>query len=432
LSLDSKMSGSGNAEKQVSQLAAQLAADRKRLVLHKRPFATLYHFLIAAGKSLVYCARVSVQHILFKLVVLPSVLAYAVAKSHNYFPAEISELEEWASYGVWWFGLGVLSSIGLGTGMHSGLLFLFPHVLKVCLAAEKCGNMNFDSRSDKWWSSRGFHCLEGTDAEPPEFFNIFKKVIFTGIVWGIGTAAGEIPPYAISYQAAKAGKENSEMGSMEVPKQQKVGVITYALNYCKTWMFNLIKGYGFWAVLLLSSWPNAMFDLCGICCGHFMLPFWEFFGAVLLGKGFFKVSLQTYFLVTVFSKEHREELLSVVEWLVPGRIPFLDQHLPEQYRKPPAEVFHTIINKEIAKFQEGLAKRAASSSSAPATWGKVWGTVQSWEGIKTTLIGLVPRPWSAMMSFLIGAFLVSCIHQIAQQHAAEEDLKIIEAARKAQ
>jgi len=31
---------------------------------------------------------------------------------------------------VWWVGLGVLSSIGLGTGMHSGLLFLFPHMLK--------------------------------------------------------------------------------------------------------------------------------------------------------------------------------------------------------------------------------------------------------------------------------------------------------------
>jgi hypothetical protein len=34
-------------------------------------------------------------------------------------------------YVTWWLGLGVLSSIGLGTGMHSGLLFLFPHMLKV-------------------------------------------------------------------------------------------------------------------------------------------------------------------------------------------------------------------------------------------------------------------------------------------------------------
>lgn len=37
-------------------------------------------------------------------------------------------------YVAWWVGLGILSSIGLGTGMHSGLLFLFPHMLKVSAA----------------------------------------------------------------------------------------------------------------------------------------------------------------------------------------------------------------------------------------------------------------------------------------------------------
>jgi hypothetical protein len=44
-------------------------------------------------------------------------------------------LQEWMLYVTWWLGLGVLSSIGLGTGMHSGLLFLFPHMLKVGPAA---------------------------------------------------------------------------------------------------------------------------------------------------------------------------------------------------------------------------------------------------------------------------------------------------------
>ncbi len=44
---------------------------------------------------------------------------------------QLAELEEAVQYAVWWVGLGVLSSIGLGTGMHSGLLFLFPHMLKV-------------------------------------------------------------------------------------------------------------------------------------------------------------------------------------------------------------------------------------------------------------------------------------------------------------
>lgn len=46
-------------------------------------------------------------------------------------PFTFHPLQLYAEYGLWWVGLGVLSSIGLGTGMHSGLLFLFPHMLKV-------------------------------------------------------------------------------------------------------------------------------------------------------------------------------------------------------------------------------------------------------------------------------------------------------------
>ena len=44
---------------------------------------------------------------------------------------EVQRAEVWFWYCIWWVGLGILSSIGLGTGMHSGLLFLFPHMLKV-------------------------------------------------------------------------------------------------------------------------------------------------------------------------------------------------------------------------------------------------------------------------------------------------------------
>ena len=47
--------------------------------------------------------------------------------------------------------------------------------------------------------------------------------------------------------------------------------------------------HGFIGILVLAAWPNAAFDLCGICCGHFLMPFWEFFGATLIGKGLIKV-----------------------------------------------------------------------------------------------------------------------------------------------
>ena len=66
----------------------------------------------------------------------PLLLAYAGLRVTGTLAAEVREAEAWLSYTIWWIGLGVLSSIGLGTGMHSGLLFLFPHMLKVGMAEQ--------------------------------------------------------------------------------------------------------------------------------------------------------------------------------------------------------------------------------------------------------------------------------------------------------
>ena len=44
---------------------------------------------------------------------------------------------------VYWLGLGVLSSVGLGTGLHTFLLYLGPHIASVTLAAYECNSLNF-------------------------------------------------------------------------------------------------------------------------------------------------------------------------------------------------------------------------------------------------------------------------------------------------
>lgn len=41
------------------------------------------------------------------------------------------------------FVLGILSSVGLGTGLHTFLLYLGPHIAQVTLAAYECGSLNF-------------------------------------------------------------------------------------------------------------------------------------------------------------------------------------------------------------------------------------------------------------------------------------------------
>lgn len=47
------------------------------------------------------------------------------------------------SWCLYWVGLGVLSSVGLGTGLHTFLLYLGPHIASVTLAAYECGGLNF-------------------------------------------------------------------------------------------------------------------------------------------------------------------------------------------------------------------------------------------------------------------------------------------------
>jgi membrane protein YqaA with SNARE-associated domain len=67
-------------------------------------------------------------------------------------------------------------------------------------------------------------------------------------------------------------------------------------------VYDLIQRYGFFAVLVAASVPNPLFDLAGITCGHFQVPFMTFFGATMIGKSLIKVTLQCIFLILAAKK----------------------------------------------------------------------------------------------------------------------------------
>lgn len=48
--------------------------------------------------------------------------------------------------------------------------------------------------------------------------------------------------------------------------------------------------------------PNPLFDLAGITCGHFLVPFWTFFGATLIGKAIIKMHIQKMFVIIAFNE----------------------------------------------------------------------------------------------------------------------------------
>lgn len=65
------------------------------------------------------------------------------------------------------------------------------------------------------------------------------------------------------------------------------------INKMKTYMIWFLRTHGFYGVLIMASYPNIAFDLCGICCGHFLMPFWTFFGATFIGKAVIRNGYQS-------------------------------------------------------------------------------------------------------------------------------------------
>jgi membrane protein YqaA with SNARE-associated domain len=211
---------------------------------------------------------------------------------------------------VWWVGLGVLSSVGFGTGLHSGLMFLFPHVMQVVGAAESCRT----TMGLVTWYQHPCKCNCATTYGPKDdssvtFLRLWLLVMVPCMLWGAGTALGELPPYMISKAARLSGKKDANF-ELEL---ETARASSDAFSRMKIWTIDFTRRHGFVGVFLLASWPNAAFDMCGMCCGYLAMSFWTFFPAVLLGKGVVKVNGQAVVFVNLFSSHFFKLVLKSVD-----------------------------------------------------------------------------------------------------------------------
>jgi hypothetical protein len=71
-------------------------------------------------------------------------------------------------------------------------------------------------------------------------------------------------------------------------------------------------------VTLCASIPNPLFDLAGLACGHFLIPFHIFFGATMIGKAIVKVSIQCAFVIVLFNDHHLENIIGSIESFLPN------------------------------------------------------------------------------------------------------------------
>ncbi|CAC5355271.1 unnamed protein product [Mytilus coruscus] len=136
--------GDVNDKSNLLDIMHQERQEREKIVLWRKPLKTI-HFscletaslLNQAGKKL-WRRKMAVMTSL--LMVLTFYLIYITQGTHQPYVEVIEKYVLWCAY---WLGLGVLSSVGLGTGLHTFLLYLGPHIAAVTLAAYECKSTNF-------------------------------------------------------------------------------------------------------------------------------------------------------------------------------------------------------------------------------------------------------------------------------------------------
>lgn len=211
----------------------------------------------------------------------------------------VAEVEKKLFWCLYWLGLGVLSSIGLGSGLHTFVLYLGPHIAAVTLAAHECGSLNFPEPPypDEIICPTG----EG-GGDTISLLSIMSKVRLESFMWGAGTALGELPPYFLA--RARSLSLNEEPVEEDGDGDSRVGQVIQ----------KIIEKAGFFGILACASIPNPLFDLAGITCGHFLVPFWTFFGATLIGKAVIKMMLQKTFVILAFNEQYVLKLISVLRY----------------------------------------------------------------------------------------------------------------------
>merc|ERR1719348_2162647 len=158
---------------------------------------------------------------------------------------------------------------------------------------------------------------------------IIAKVRVEAFCWGAGTAIGELPPYFMARAARLSGCEPGEEAEelLELAEKMKEPASMTTFERAKAFMQQLVERVGFFGILAAASIPNPLFDLAGITCGHFLVPFGTFFGATLIGKAVIKMHIQKVFVILAFNQQLFDTAIS---FLV--KIPDIGSRLEEPVR----------------------------------------------------------------------------------------------------
>ncbi|XP_049351565.1 vacuole membrane protein KMS1-like isoform X1 [Solanum verrucosum] len=353
----------------------------EHLSLTNQPLKTVKFFCLAVLKCLHQFSVNTIKCSCLVVILLASAggsLLFTRGRAYEETLQPVQELLRYLRFGLWWLVLGVASSIGLGSGLHTFVLYLGPHIALFTIKSVSCGRVDIKSapydtiqlRSGPSWLDK-----DCSEFGPPLFSvpgarvpltSILNQIQLEAILWGIGTALGELPPYFISRAASISGREGELMEDLDSASKEDSGIINNHLKQIKKWLLSNRQYLNFFTILVLASVPNPLFDLAGIMCGQFGIPFWKFFTATLIGKAIIKTHIQTAFIISVCNNQLMdfiENQLVRVLGLIPGVASFLPN----------------IISKLHIAREKYMAASPPVSSAKAKKWdlslGSVWNTV---------------------------------------------------------
>lgn len=374
------------SDKVLQDLKEKDREQRKSLVLWRRPLRTLQYFLLECKHQLWqgFQKLLSSKWIMGLMIFATALyfVSISVRGEHTEY------IQRWTSNLNWWgmwIVLGIMSSAGFGTGLHTFLLYLGPHIAKVTLAAYECKSVEFPEPP----YPDEIVCPKTASTVLMTIWIIVKKVRVEAFMWGAGTAIGELPPYYLARSAMLTGvdpdDEEYEEAAQKIEEMaNNDGGDTSMYTRVMKVMKQLVEKAGFFGILIAASIPNPLFDLAGITCGHFLVPFWTFFGATLIGKAIIKMHIQMLFVVVLFSQEYVD---MIINWI--GYLPY----------------FGTSLQRPFTEF---LAKQKKNLHHEP-------GTLEIKEGEN-----IIKRLFDLLVSLMIVFFILSIVNSMAQNYMARE------------
>ncbi|KAI3496539.1 hypothetical protein L1887_38904 [Cichorium endivia] len=389
----------------ISGLREKHKQELENLTLISQPFKTLKLFIVAVlqylRRSLVYLLTHVVWLMLFvTLTVTGGLLFLSVDGPYG---KHVEELLEYARFGLWWVALGVASSIGLGSGLHTFVLYLGPHIAFFTIKAMQCGRVDIKTaiydtiqlnRSPSWLkkdcSEFGPSLFSSPQGVQVPLSSILPQVQVEAILWGLGTALGELPPYFISRAASISGDKMDPTEELDASSPENNGVASN-LNHMKRWFLSHAQYLNFFTILVLASVPNPLFDLAGIMCGQFGIPFWKFFLATLIGKAIVKTHIQTVFIISVCNNQLLDWIENELIWML-SFIPGVSSALP------------TIVAKLHAMKEKYMAAPLPVTSNIK---------VKSWDLSFASV-------WNSIVWLMLLNFFVKIVNSTAQRYLKKQ------------